>query len=400
MKKGCYLIAAAIITVLLALGFFVLSQGKIVFNLEDNQQYSFEYGQDVTLPEVKAEYQQVFGLLTRPIENITKSGEITGETGEYEIVWTAETHGKKKDLRMKVSIVDTTPPEIAVYGAGELEVELGKIYEDEGCYAQDIHDGNITAQVVVSGNVDYTKEGTYEIVYSVTDSSGNQAKAVRKITVKKDKSASNKKGGVVYLTFDDGPSALTGKLLKILDKYNVKVTFFVTGNREEYRKYIKEASEKGHTIALHSYTHNYSKCYSSLEDYWIDLNKLNDMVYELTGKRATLVRLPGGSSNTVSKKYCIGVMKQICSSLTENGYRYTDWNVSSGDAGGTEDPAKIAENVIRGMKNHKTAIVLQHDTKGYSIEAVERIIVWGLANGYTFKAMTDGSPVVHHSIRN
>ncbi|MBO4538401.1 MAG: polysaccharide deacetylase, partial [Erysipelotrichaceae bacterium] len=127
---------------------------------------------------------------------------------------------------------------------------------------------------------------------------------------------------------------------------------------------------------------------------------VNEMIYELTGSYSRLVRLPGGSSNTVSRKYANGVITDICNSLNENGYRYTDWNVSSGDAGTTTDPDKVFENVIRGMKSHREAIVLQHDIKGYSVEAVERIIVWGLANGYVFLPMTDNSPVEHHSIRN
>ena len=474
MKNKRYLktIIICSITLLLA-GFLAFGGGRITFNVRDNQEFTFEYGQKAQLPEVKAKYQQMLGLFTSPVDRIEKEGEIGNETGSYEISWRAFYGAQEKQLTVKVNIVDTTAPvitlvqsedyytdygseyreegfsawdehdgdltekvavendgetvtysvsdssgnkatvsrqiiyrdlsapEITLNGGNTVEVLLGEPYREQGYRAIDSHDGDLSDAVSVSGRVDTSKKGTYAISYSVSDEAGNTATVVRVVSVYQQKGEhKSTAGGVVYLTFDDGPGACTMKLLKILDKYNVKVTFFVTGNRADYRYCITEASKRGHTIALHSYSHNYSKCYTTLEGYWEDLNKLNEVIYELTGSYSRLVRLPGGSSNTVSRRYATGIMKEICDSLTERGYRYTDWNVSSGDAGSTEDPAEVAENVIRGISRHKVSIVLQHDIKGFSVDAVERIIVWGLEHGYVFLPMTDNSPVEHHAIKN
>ncbi|MBQ6655242.1 MAG: polysaccharide deacetylase family protein [Erysipelotrichaceae bacterium] len=474
MKNKGYLKAFLIGSLaLLVTGLLAFGGGRIVFNVRDNQEFTFEYSQKAELPEVKAKYQKMLGLFTRDIPITEKKGEIGEQLGSYELKWKAGYEDREGQLTIKVNIVDTTAPVITLVQSGEhytdygeeyaeegysaydahdgdltdrvqvesdgttvnytvsdssgnsatvsreivyrdisapqivlngetvISVELGGKYEEPGYTATDRHDGDLSEAVSISGEVDSAKKGTYALTYSVADAAGNLATAVRVVSVyEKNGEHVSTSGGIVYLTFDDGPGCYTMKLLDILDKYNVKVTFFVTGNREDYRYCITEAAKRGHTVAAHSYSHSYAKCYTSLEDYWKDLNKVNEMIYELTGSYSHLVRLPGGSSNTVSRKYANGIITEICNSLNENGYRYTDWNVSSGDAGSTEDPTKVAENVIRGIRRHYESIVLQHDIKGYSVDAVERIIVWGLANGYVFLPMTYSSPVFHHSIRN
>jgi len=93
-------------------------------------------------------------------------------------------------------------------------------------------------------------------------------------------------------------------------------------------------------------------------------------------------------------------MTTLTKSIGYRGYLYCDWNVSSGDAGGTTSTKKVAQNVINGIKKHNVSIVLQHDIKGYSVNAVEQILAWGLANGYTFLPMTENSPMIHHSLNN
>jgi hypothetical protein len=95
-------------------------------------------------------------------------------------------------------------------------------------------------------------------------------------------------------------------------------------------------------------------------------------------------------------------MSRLTKSLEEKGFRYFDWNVDSNDAGGTTSTSGVARNVINGISrsSRKHNYVLQHDVHGYSVNAVEQIIQWGLDNGYTFKAITMDSPDCQHNVNN
>lgn len=204
---------------------------------------------------------------------------------------------------------------------------------------------------------------------------------------------------IVYLTFDDGPGPYTAQLLDVLKEYDVKATFFVTCNRAQYRSMIVRAYNEGHSIGLHTCSHDYSRVYSNEETFFDEIQSISNVVKEATGVETKLVRFPGGSSNTVSKKYNKGIMTRLAQQLTEKGYVYFDWNVSSGDAGETTNTAKVYENVIWKLKGNYS-IVLQHDIKKYSVDAVERIIQAGKSYGFTFKALDMESPTAHHKISN
>ena len=205
---------------------------------------------------------------------------------------------------------------------------------------------------------------------------------------------------VVYLTFDDGPGPYTDKLLDILDRYNVKVTFFVTNGKPDYQNLIAKEAQRGHTVAIHSASHDYARIYQSIDAYFDDLNEMNDIIIAQTGKSADIVRFPGGSSNTISRRYCRGIMSQLVCAVQEHGFRYCDWNVSSGDAGATTSTSQVVNNVIDGIKSNNVSIVLQHDIKNFSVDAVEQIIEWGLSEGYTFLPITSTTPMSHHGVNN
>ena len=113
-----------------------------------------------------------------------------------------------------------------------------------------------------------------------------------------DKEAETKRA---YLTFDDGPSGNTGEILDILDANDVKATFFVVGRGDEYYDTYRDIVGRGHTLALHSYTHDYDKIYASLDDFAEDIEELRNLLYDVTGVNCVYYRFPGGSSNTVSK---------------------------------------------------------------------------------------------------
>ena len=113
-----------------------------------------------------------------------------------------------------------------------------------------------------------------------------------------------------------------------------------------------------------------------------------------------LMRFPGGSSNTVSASYNQGIMSRLTEMLPKLGYTYFDWNVDSQDATGTQTPQTIFENVVSGIGQWEYSVVLQHDIHKYSVDAVEKILVWGICNGYRFEALTADSPTCHHPVFN
>ncbi len=293
---------------------------------------------------------------------------------------------------------DLDAPSISIKGDSTKYLSVGSSYSDAGASALDNCDGDISSNISVSGSVDTSKAGSYTITYTVSDTAGNSSKATRVVNVYSSNGTGSK---IVYLTFDDGPSAYTGELLDILARYNVKATFFVTNRNPNYNHFIKRAYNEGHTIALHTSSHNYSQIYSSVDAYFNDLNAINETVKNITGDYSHLIRFPGGSSNTVSRNYSIGIMSTLSRMVTDKGYKYFDWNVSSGDADGrSHSSSEYANNIINGLGNGSYYIVLQHDTNVNSIRSVGTVIEYGLSHGYTFLPLDMSSPVVHHKIAN
>lgn len=314
----------------------------------------------------------------------------------------SDSSGNKTSVQRTIEYNDGIAPTITLNGDSDITIKAGTRFEDPGCTAKDSHGNDISDSVSVSDNISTYRAGTYTITYSVTDKFGNETSIDRTVTVEAVKQTATISSGnkVVYLTFDDGPGAHTQQLLDILDKYNVKVTFFVTNVNSGYENMIAKEAAAGHTVAIHSASHDYKKIYSSVDAYFADLNEMSDIIYAQTGQRPKLIRFPGGSSNTVSLKYCSGIMTTLTKAVTDQGYKYFDWNVSSGDAGGTTSTEEVYQNVVNGMKSHNVSVVLQHDIKGFSVNAVERIIQWGLANGYTFLPLTTSTEDVHHGVNN
>ena len=291
---------------------------------------------------------------------------------------------------------DTTPP--VVQGADNVEVMQGKTIDfEDGVTVTDDMDPKPHFSVN-SDQVDFATPGTYEVIYTTKDRSGNEETTVRKVTVKKDESYDKK---IVYLTFDDGPSENTEKILDILKKYNAKGTFFVTGNNKEYNNSLKRIVEEGSTVALHTYTHDYAKVYASEEAYFDDLQKIFDMVKDVTGVESKVIRFPGGSSNTVSKQYCPGLMTTLTKAVQEKGFQYFDWNCDSTDASGNHVAVdKLVSNAT--SSSAQQINILMHDTaaKDTTVEALPKIIEHYKSQGYSFEALTVDSYPVHHSVNN
>ena len=338
-------------------------------------------------------------------QNVVVEGEVNSkEQGEYTYLYSVtDSSGNTGTIRRKIKVLDTSAPNIVLNGGKQVYLKLGSTFTDSGYQATDNKDGDVTSKVTISGTVNTARCGNYNITYSVTDSSGNTATVKRSVYVYEKQAENvvvNPGDKVVYLTFDDGPSRHTAKLLDVLDKYGVKATFFVTAQFPTYEYLIKETYERGHTIALHTYSHEYSQVYASPEAYYADLQKIHDIVYRQTGQNAWLVRFPGGTANTISRRYCSGIMTNLSQGLGYHGYLYCDWNVTSQDAGGTKSTSQIVQNVTSGISKRNVSVVLQHDIYGYSVDAVEEIICWGLANGYKFLPMDESTPMVHQTVYN
>ena len=200
----------------------------------------------------------------------------------------------------------------------------------------------------------------------------------------------------VYLTFDDGPSENTEKILDILKEYNVKATFFVIGRTDEYSKSLyKRIVDEGHTIALHSYTHRYSLIYKSLDNYKDDLQRISDLVHDVTGVRSKFIRFPGGSSNKVSHVS----MRDIIRYVTEEGYVYFDWNAINGDATGkTYTVDELVDNAFKDCGKYDTNVVLMHDaeSKTSTVEALPKILDKLIEDGYLILPIDDNTAPVQH----
>lgn len=337
--------------------------------------------------------------------SVTVEGTVDGHTyGTYTLTYrVTDSSGNIGEVQRTVRIADLTAPIITLKGEQSTYIKVGTSYTDPGFTASDNIDGDMTAKVSVSGGVDTSKMGINTITYQVTDSFGNKTTTTRSVYVYQKQMIGNPinpGNKVVYLTFDDGPSKHTARLLDILDKYGVKATFFVTNQFPKYQYMIGETHRRGHTIALHTLTHRYEVLYKNEAAYYSDLEAIKNIVVNQTGVTPTIVRFPGGTSNTVSRKYCKGIMSSLVKSISYHGFLYCDWNVSSGDAGGAKTISAISNNVINGIKKKNVSIVLQHDITLASVEAVEQILFWGIQNGYTFLPMSETTPMVHFNPQN
>ena len=204
----------------------------------------------------------------------------------------------------------------------------------------------------------------------------------------------------VCLTFDDGPSKTTPDVLSALNRAGVKATFFVvaTGNNDKYLPLISEAAAAGHQIALHSASHEYSDIYQSADAYWKDIDLLKERLSPyVRADGLRYLRFPGGSTNTVSRRYGgRGLMQQLKEEVTAKGYAYVDWNVCAEDAvGGKPSAGTIFRNIVRETGEQTQCIVLMHDsaTTRTTAEALPDIIRWYTDNGYTFLTVAEALPL-------
>ena len=331
------------------------------------------------------------------------TSKIKAQLQEDKVIYSVEDSSKNKTNKTRKLIYeDITKPEIKLKGENNITIYSGDTYNEAGVIATDNCDGDITNKVVTSGKVDTEKLGTYNLTYSILDSHNNSNEVTRTVKVVTRPITyynSPGKSGTIYLTFDDGPlQGTTNVILDILKEEGIKATFFVTRNGPD--NLIKREYDEGHTVALHTWSHDYGTCYSSVDAYFNDLNKISDRVKRITGTESKIIRFPGGSSNTVSRRYSPGIMSTLSKEVEKRGYVYFDWNISSGDAGGTTSASGVYNNVIRNLSRSRANIILMHDIKTYTRDAIRNIIKYGKQNGYTFDRITTNTAAYHQKINN
>ena len=380
---------------------------------------------DSTPPEIKLEgeeeykqsyskqYQEPgYSALDSYEGEIKDKVEVTKETineNEYIIKYfVKDSSGNIAEKTRHVVIVDDVPPVITLNGSSHIYINQNEEYKENGAKAVDEKDGDLTDKIETSGNVDPSKTGEYTITYKVSDTKGNEAIATRKISVSNAEKITPQNGengakGVIYLTFDDGPTtSSTPKILDILKQKNVKATFFILNYNEDGEKLVKREYAEGHTVAIHGYSHKYEEIYRSVDTYMNNLTKLQNKIQQSIGYKATITRFPGGSSNTVSRKYCPGIMTTLSKEVVNRGFTYFDWNVNCGDADTAKTSSAVYNNVVKGLSKSRANVVLMHDfaNNNKTINALADIIDYGYANGYTFQRITENTPMVTHKPNN
>ena len=191
-----------------------------------------------------------------------------------------------------------------------------------------------------------------------------------------------------FLTFDDGPSSVTPRILDTLKQENVKATFFVLGsNVKKKPELVKRMYDEGHFIANHGYSHVYSQIYSSPQAVLDEYNTCNEEVRKAIGENeynSHLFRFPGG---LVGGPY--GDLKsQANDLLMQNDIAHVDWNALTGDAE-TNDLSVDFEiqRLNETTQNKNSVVILMHDAPNKSVtaDALSQIIETLRNQGYELK---------------
>jgi len=195
-----------------------------------------------------------------------------------------------------------------------------------------------------------------------------------------------------YLTFDDGPSHITKDIIDVLKEYQVKATFFILGStmKEEEKEYLKQMVEDGHTIGIHTFSHNYKEIYSSVEAFLEDFYEDYKLIYDITGVQVNIFRFPWGSYNLYNK----GIRDELIEEMERRGFTYYDWNVSAEDSVGNPTEYRIKQNVLKDLSRYKQPIILMHDSAINRLTAriLPDIIKEMQDKGYVFDTLENREP--------
>lgn len=369
--------------------------------LQGDQEYKLSYKKDYQEPGYQA-IDNCDGDITDKVEITTNQISDTEMELNYKV---EDSSGNKQEITRKVIIVDDIKPDMELIGDGTIYLSLGEEYQEQGAEAVDEKDGDLTDKIEITGDVNTNQEGTYIVTYTVSDTKSNTAIVTREVIVERAGTATMNIGtpGTIYLTFDDGPTtSVTPQILSILQEKDIKATFFILDYGEKTEYLVKQIVDEGHSIGIHGFSHDYSVAYSSPNAYLDGLDYMRNKIKQSTGTDTNLIRFPGGSSNTISRKYYQGAMTILTTESVKRGYRYFDWNVLSGDSGNASTAEEVYNNVINGLKLTRANVVLMHDfsENNKTLEALPSIIDYGLENGYTFEKITEKTPMITQNVQN
>lgn len=200
----------------------------------------------------------------------------------------------------------------------------------------------------------------------------------------------------IYLTFDDGIAPqLTKQFVDMLNKHNVKGTFFLIGNTlAENQKDLQDLINSGHAIGVHSFTHESHLLYRSKDAFIKEMLKTRDEIENLTGIKTNLLRFPFGSKNHVFK-----LDTDLEQRLHDLNFRIFDWNVDTNDGVyPNNSPYKIYK---ASLSDKNEVILLMHCTSlnKNSLIALDDIIPHYKSKNYSFEVLTDETPEIY-SLKN
>jgi len=207
-----------------------------------------------------------------------------------------------------------------------------------------------------------------------------------------------------FLTFDDGPSAKTNLILDILKEYDIKATFFIIGMQAEKSgadTIIKRIVEEGHTIGCHSYSHKYEDIYKSVDAFFADFDKANNIIEAAAGFKPHLFRFPSGTATALDfcRKYGgnRSVYDDIVAELDKRGFIVNDWNIDTLDYSPKTGVRNIIDNAVEGAQKrlgtsyvYKSALILMHDGSD-TVAALPDIIKNLKLMGYNFESLNEDS---------
>ncbi len=196
----------------------------------------------------------------------------------------------------------------------------------------------------------------------------------------------NRDDKAIALTIDAAWDAdKTASILDILDRYDVKATFFLCGVWvKAYPEMVKEIVSRGHVIGNHSLTHPHMNRLTE-EQIEQELLSLDDMIEDLTGKRCSLFRAPFGEYNDT-----------VVKTVRKLGYEIVQWDVDSIDWKEGRSEEKILNTVLPKLKSG--SIILSHNN-GYHIEQyLPKLLEQAQAEGYRFVTIPELLPDGEHTV--
>ncbi len=251
------------------------------------------------------------------------------------------------------------------------------------------------AFIVVGVRVSSLNMKENEISRNAKLSSSTITDIVSNTSIEVSKGPSKSSGKIAYITIDDGPSKFTDEMIKTLNKYNVKATFFmIDGNMKEYPQQVKNIIKNGNTAGFHSVSHDIHKLYVTSTSAKEEFDTNDQTFYKITGKHSKVIRIPYGS-----KPYTPQASYQA---LVDAGYKIWDWDLDTEDW--RSNSSQIVQNVKNNIKNRKgedkdQLVVLMHEKK-QSAEALDSVLKFLSDEGYEFAPVDQNQIPKNYWLRN